>query len=321
MFTVGAYLLNGERAIALAITGSVLLLLYAKQPLHNFVRKLGKSDVTAIVQFVIITLIILPILPNQTYGPYAVLNPFEIWLMVVLIVGLNLFGFIAYKFLSTRTGTTLSGVFGGLVSSTATTVSYARQYSSGSINAPLAALIIIISSTIMFVRVLIEIFIIANTYWFDLASPILMLLFLNIILSLLAYSRINYNTSKTPKLDNPAELKPALIFGAVYAIIIFIVAAAKEMFGDPALYLVGFLSGMTDIDAITLSTAQLVQTTRIDPDTGWQIVICALVANLAFKTLLAGIIGGTALLRLLIVFFSLNVIFSIMILWQWPLLK
>src|SRR5688572_6724005 len=126
-FALGAYLVSGERAVALVAAGITVVLLHLKEPMHRFVGKMGGHDMSAVMQFVVITLIILPLLPNRTFGPYHVLNPFDIWRMVVLIVGLSLTGYVIYKIWGERAGTISGGVLGGLISSTATTVSYARR--------------------------------------------------------------------------------------------------------------------------------------------------------------------------------------------------
>ncbi len=125
-FGVGAYLVVGQAAMAVVVGGMVALLLYWKEPLHKFAQQIGEADIKAIMQFVLISLVILPVLPNKTYGPYNILNPFEIWLIVVLIVGIGLAGYVAYKIFGQRGGTLLLGILGGIISSTATTVSYAR---------------------------------------------------------------------------------------------------------------------------------------------------------------------------------------------------
>ncbi|HEX7262162.1 MAG TPA: MgtC/SapB family protein, partial [Luteolibacter sp.] len=127
VYALGVLIVVGDMTSAVVLGGGMALLLHYKGPLHDFARAVGERDMHAIIQFVLITMIILPVLPNENYGPYGVLNPFKIWLMVVLIVGISLCGYVAYKLFGARSGTLLGGIIGGLVSSTATTVSYARR--------------------------------------------------------------------------------------------------------------------------------------------------------------------------------------------------
>jgi uncharacterized membrane protein (DUF4010 family) len=119
MFGVGAYLVSGHREAAIAIGGGVAVLLQFKGELHGIVAKLGDNDLKAIMQFALLSLVILPILPNRVYGPFSVLNPRQIWWMVVLIVGISLVGYILYKFSGTGTGVVVNGLLGGVISSTA----------------------------------------------------------------------------------------------------------------------------------------------------------------------------------------------------------
>ncbi|MBI1901993.1 MAG: MgtC/SapB family protein, partial [Planctomycetia bacterium] len=102
MYGVGAYLVVGHAAIAVAVGGGVALLLHWKAPLHEFVARIGETDVTAIMRFVLVALVIYPVLPDQAYGPYQVLNPKQVWQMVVLIVGISLGGYVAYKLLGQK---------------------------------------------------------------------------------------------------------------------------------------------------------------------------------------------------------------------------
>ncbi|MDP9198677.1 MAG: MgtC/SapB family protein [Pseudomonadota bacterium] len=110
LYGIGAYLVFGEMEVAVVLGGAIAVLLHYKDLLHAFAGRFGERDVTAFMQFVLITLVILPILPNEAYGPYAVLNPFQIWLMVVLIVGISLVGYVAYKLFGAREGAVLGGL-------------------------------------------------------------------------------------------------------------------------------------------------------------------------------------------------------------------
>lgn len=319
MYAVGAWLVVGERPLALAVTGTVLVLLYAKQPMHSFVRRLGERDLEAIIQFAVISLIILPLLPNRAYGPFQVLNPFEIWLMVVLIVGLNLAGYVAYRTFDARSGTLLAGLLGGLVSSTATTFSYARRTRTGDLRPALAALVIVIASTIIYVRILFEIAVVARNQLIVMAPPLIVLLLASLAVVALGLIRIR-EQARGPgqRLDNPAELRPALLFGALYGLVLFAIAAVQSQFGDRALYLVALISGLTDVDAITLSTARLVDTGRLEVATGWRLIVTAALANLTFKLGIASLLGGAALLRHTLLLALISFVAGLLLIGLWP---
>jgi uncharacterized membrane protein (DUF4010 family) len=153
MYCLGAYLCIGSMAAGVVLGGLVALLLQLKDYLHETVRKLGEHDIHAIMRFTAIALVILPVLPDQDFGPYHVLNPFDIWRMVVIIVGISLFGYAAYKVFRETAGTLLAGIIGGLISSTATTVSYARRTKGAPAASALASLAIMLASTVAFLRI------------------------------------------------------------------------------------------------------------------------------------------------------------------------
>ena len=157
MFAIGAYLVMGNQIIGVIIGGVMAVLLYAKEHLHDFIENLMEKDLAAIMTFAGISLIVLPILPNQTYGPYSVLNPQNIWLMVVLIVGISVLGYFIYKFLGKKAGIISNGILGGMISSTATTVSYAKKTTNTNKINKIAAFIITTASAVALVRVMVEI--------------------------------------------------------------------------------------------------------------------------------------------------------------------
>src|SRR5688572_9213171 len=114
MYTIGAYLVFGEKLVAVVITGTITVLLHFKTVLHTWIDKIGDRDLRGIMQFVLVSMVILPVLPDNTYDPFEALNPRDIWLMVVLIEGLSLTGFLLYKFFGSKAGTLLGGILGGL---------------------------------------------------------------------------------------------------------------------------------------------------------------------------------------------------------------
>jgi uncharacterized membrane protein (DUF4010 family) len=156
-FLVGALVVVGPREVAIVLGATMAMLLHLRDELKGWVKRLSDRDVRAVMQFVVISLIILPVLPDQTYGPYDVLNPRQIWWMVVLIVGMNLAGYAAFRLMGQRAGTALAGVLGGTISSTATTMSYARLAKASPSHTKAAVVIVWIASGIVFVRILIEI--------------------------------------------------------------------------------------------------------------------------------------------------------------------
>jgi uncharacterized membrane protein (DUF4010 family) len=298
MFGVGAYLIVGYREAAIVIGGGIAVLLHFKGELHGAVRKLAESDLRAIMQFALISLVILPVLPNRAYGPYSVLNPRNIWFMVSLIVGISLAGYIVYKFFGEKAGLILGGVLGGLISSTATTVSYARRTSHAREASVPAAFVILIASSIVFVRVMVEIATVAPSFFPVAAVPLAWMMATMLGLAVALHFRRRGGADAMPMMDNPTELKSAILFGLLYALILLAVAYAREHLGSRGLYAVAGLSGLTDVDAITLSTSQMVRMNRMEPTLGARLILLATMSNLFFKMLTIALLGNRRLLAL-----------------------
>ena len=216
MFAVGALLAMGatEMKVAIAVGGGVAVLLQFKPELHNFARRLGDDDLKAIMQFVLITCIILPVLPNRPillaktppYDALNVLNPFNLWLMVVLIVAMSLGGYILYKFLGRNAGTLLGGVLGGAISSTATTVSYARGARGDPAAADNAGVVIMIASTISCLRVVVPVAVVAPSLLTKVAPAMGVLAVLSLLPALVLWlcqrrRRADARTSQSDAVD------------------------------------------------------------------------------------------------------------------------
>lgn len=335
MFLVGALVVVGEPVHAVILAGAVAVLLQAKRPLHDAVDALGERDFHAITQFVLISLVILPLLPDRDFGPYAVLNPREVWWMVVLIVGIGLAGYLAYKFFGRNVGTLLGGVLGGMVSSTATSVSYARRSKEQPALSSLAAVVVMIASSVVFVRVLIEIGAVASGHFGALAPPIAAFGVICLLIAAMAFAweqrkagdligpaeEDEERTADDPReidLGNPSELRSALVFGALYAIVLLAVAWAKDHLGRQGLYAVAFVSGLTDMDAITLSTSRLVRDGKVAEDTAWRVVVIASMSNFLFKGVVVATLGSAALRRRIAVLFGSALLAGGALLLLWP---
>jgi len=318
MFSLGAYLVFGKPIVVVVLTGVITVLLHFKASLHGLVRKIGTQDLRAVMQFILISMVILPVLPNTAYDLYKVLNPWDIWLMVVLIVAISLCGYFAYKLFGDKIGVLLGGVFGGLISSTATTVSYAKMVARNITAGKLAAFVILIASTISLVRVLIEIRIVSPSSFINLVFPLLVELAVMIVLTGILSFKQGNGVFKMQVQKNPAELKNAVMFGLLYAVIRFLSAAANDKFGHEGLYIVSILSGLTDMDAITLSTAKMTEQKNIDASLGWKLILIAFLSNLVFKGGIAMIIGGKELGKTIALLFGIAILTGFAILFIWP---
>jgi uncharacterized membrane protein (DUF4010 family) len=238
--------------------------------------------------------------------------------MVALIVAISLGGYIAYKMLGQKAGTLLGGILGGMISSTATTVSYARRTRNAPEAQNLAIIAILIASGIAYGRVILEISIIASGHVYRLIPPMTAMLVWMFVISAGAYLLFRPGREEIPQPSNPAELKSAIIFGLIYAAVLLAVAAVRQHFGNTALYAVAVVSGLTDMDAITLSIARMVQSNRLDPGEGWRLVLVASLTNLVFKWGAAAFLGGWRFGLRLGIFFGIAIAGGMVLLWLWP---
>jgi uncharacterized membrane protein (DUF4010 family) len=318
IYGVGVYLTAGSREVAIAVGASVAVLLQFKERLHGLARRLTDEDLRAMMQFALVALVILPALPDRAYGPYEVLNPHRIWLMVVLIVGISLGGYVAYKVFGSGAGVALGGVLGGLISSTATTVSYARRVARTPDALGAAVVVIMIASATVFARLLLELAVAAPGHVRAMAPPLAVMLAALAALAGAAWYWYRKSAGEAPPQDDPTELKSALVFGLLYAVVLFTVAAVKARFGTAGLFVVAGLSGLTDVDAITLSTAQLVRDGGLDETAGWRLVLVAATSNLVFKAAAAGALGGRRLFAAVGALYAAAAVVAALLLLFWP---
>ena len=318
MYLVGVTVVVGNTAVAVVVGATVAVLLQMKEPFKEVVGRIGEEDLTAILQFAVISLIILPILPDRTFGPYDVLNPRKIWLMVVLIVGINLAGYAGYRLFGQKRGTLLAGILGGLISSTATTASYARTPVADPVRTRAAAAVILLATAVVFVRVLIEIGAVSRTLLATAVAPLGILLVLAVLLGLWSLRGTGDPEGSTVEKSNPSKLGPALFFALMYGGILLAVAAAEDRLGGAGLYGVAALSGLTDMDAITLSTSELVDTGRVGTSTGWRAIVIAGISNLIFKGGIVVSAGNRNLSRRVAGGFAVLAAASLLLIALWP---
>ncbi len=319
MFAIGAYLVIGDQLIGVIVGGALAVLLYIKETLHNFIDNLKDKDFGAIMTFVGISLVILPILPDETYGPLDVLNPKDIWLMVTLIVGISVLGYFIYKWVGKRAGMVSNGLLGGIISSTATTVSYARNAAKNENLSKISAFVILSSVAISIVRVIIEIGVVVPEKLGAVISPFLVLFVFMSILSILLFYNVSKDNSlgEMPEPKNPAQFKSAFVFGILYGVILLAVAFTEKEFGDEGLYIVSIVGGLAKKDAITLSLAQSIKG-GLATDLGWRLIMTGVLANFAFKIVLVAILGTKKLTLWVGGAMVISIIVGLLQIWLWP---
>ena len=283
------------RLLLVASLGVTLtFLLSSKEWFHSVAARVSRADVYATVKFLIVAVVVLPLLPNRQVGPLDAINPFTLGLMVVMISGLSFVGYVAVRWLGPRHGLLFGAALGGLVSSTAVTLSFAGRTKTQPELAPVAAGAIAIASTIMITRVAVLVALVDLDLLRALAIPLAAM-----AAGALAGLGLTYHRDggdiEASALKNPFELGSAVKFSIVFGVILLATKAAVIYIGEAGLYLAAALGGITDVDAVTLSTAKLARE-------GVAITVAAIAITIAVgvNTLVKiglAATGGTALLR------------------------
>ncbi|MFM2166178.1 MAG: hypothetical protein RIS79_549 [Verrucomicrobiota bacterium] len=318
MFATGVLTVLDHRLEAVMIAGSVMVLLHSKKTLHGMVRKIGEEDLREIARLVLVGLVILPALPNHEMGYLGVLNPFSIWLMVVLIVGISLVAYLAGKFLGPGKGSALAGFFGGLISSTATTASLARRSRDAGACGLCLAAIALIASAVVFLRVIVEVMATAPSHMEELLPPLFAMIAWFGLIAAAAHRLSEKQGGGHGEESPPSELKSAVLFGLLYAVVLLVVATAREHFGNFGLYAAAAISGLTDMDAITLSTSRLVSTGHLESGTAWRMILLGGLSNIAFKMVLAALLGARGFIKPIVTGFGIALLGGAAILLLWP---
>lgn len=292
----GAMVWYGHATLAIMLAIATTILLYFKAQLQTVSRRLTHRDLISILQFCVLSLVVLPILPNQDYGPYDALNPHQIWWMVVLISGLSLAGYAALNIVGNRHGAPLLGFFGGLVSSTATTMVFARNSREDATLAATATLVILIANLVVTLRLGIVAVVLAPSLLLPLASVLGGGFLLGLAVAFYKWRTLtSAGELPLPEVKNPTELRTALSFGLLYGVVLLLAAWLQDVAGSQGLYLVALVSGLTDVDAITLSTLRLFNQHTLTASPAVIAIGLAALSNLAFKAGLVATIGGRKL--------------------------
>ena len=257
VFLLGAMTMLGHPELAIGLGVVTAAVLAYKQPLHGLVAKLGWDDVYAGVRLLIATFIILPLLPDRTLDPWQALNPYKLWLLVILISSLSLVGYVATRWLGAGRGTALTGITGGLVSSTAVTLAFARRSRDEPAAAAALACGILLAWAVMFARVLALVLAVNAALVYPLLLPIAAMGLLTLFAAWLLYRRGGETAGpQDVPLKNPFSLTAAVQFAVAFAAVLLLVKVIQLYVPGGGVYIVAALAGLTDVDAITLSMAE-----------------------------------------------------------------
>lgn len=258
VFVFGLMAVGGREEEAVAAGVVTTMLLAYKPQLHRWVRALAESELRAGTKLLLMSAVILPILPNAGFGPWQALNPYELWWMVVLIAAISFAGYFALKLGGVRKGALLTGLLGGLVSSTALTLNFSRLARQESALTPVLATGILLACGTMFPRMLLVASLLNPAMFASLWLPVLLMALITYVPAL-GYWFVEKHQAAEPRvqLQNPLELRTALLFGVLLAVIMLLGKALQDWVGAMGILLLAAASGVADVDAITLSLSRL----------------------------------------------------------------
>jgi len=298
-YCLGVMVWFGYMRFAVALAIAITVLLHFKAELHALSEKLAPHDISMMLQFAVLSLIVLPLLPDEGYGPYNALNPYHTWLMVVLVSGLGVAGYLALRVLGERRGLLLVGLSGGLVSSTATTVVQARQAGMRAEWCGASAAVIALSNLVVLARLAVLAAV---------SAPPIIPMLLPALAAGVAFglppairrfrSATAGNPVAVPEVTNPASLPVALGFGALYALVLLLSAWLEDRAGESGLLGLAAVSALVDLDAITLSTLRLFSTGVVAADIAAGAIVLAFLSASLSKLAIIGWLGGAKLVRL-----------------------
>jgi uncharacterized membrane protein (DUF4010 family) len=300
---LGAMTVLGYRELAIGLGVIVAAVLAYKQPMHGMVARLGTTDVYAGLRLLIATFVVLPLLPNRPIDPWGVLIPAQLWLLVLLIAGLSLVGYVATRLLGAQRGIPLTGLTGGLVSSTAVTLSFARQsrepqYATA---APAFACGLLLAWTVMFGRVLVAVLVVNRTLLGPLLAPFLAMGLVAAGCAAWQWQRArgldSQHSAQSVPLTNPFSLASAARFAAFFAAVLVLMEIVRRHAPGRGEYLVAALAGTTDVDAITLSMAQYARTGATAVAVAVTAIVIATLSNTLVKCGIVAALGSPALRR------------------------
>lgn len=294
-FTLGALTVFGHITLAAASAVVMTALLGFKPLLHGWVKKLEQHELHATLKLLLISVVILPILPNQYYDPWEAFNPYHIWWMVVLIAGISYLGYFAIRIVGRQIGPVLTGALGGLVSSTAVTLDLSKlSAQSPNMENVLAAGILTACGT-MFARTLLLTSVINPALSLVLFPALSIMTIITYLVAYLLWHRERkFQTIDEIKLENPFQLGMALKFGAFLVAIMFLSKLLKIYFGDMGAYFLAAASGLADVDPITLSVSQM-SNDSLSVSVAAKAILIAISVNSGIKSIFSWIIGSQAL--------------------------
>jgi len=284
--------------VAVIVGGIVVVILSAKDPIHAFAATIEPAERLASAKFVLVVLVIYPLLPDSDLDLLLGLNPQFVWLMVVFVSGLSFVAYILSRVVGAHRGIALTGILGGFVSSTATTVSMANRTAAVPSLYRICAFSTVVAAVVMFPRALIEVAVVNRDLLPSVIVPLGAMTVAGALVAGVVYWRTSVEEEVEADVENPFRLRPALLFGLLFGAVLLVSEYANEWLGASGVYATAFVSGLADVDSITLTLSKLAADGAVTAEVATVGIVIAAVANTLMKAGLAWVLGTRELGRL-----------------------
>ena len=320
-FLYGVMVMGESVTVAIALAVLTSLFLALKGRLHRIIRNMNTEDLRITLQFALVAAVILPLLPDRALDPYGLLNPFEIWLMVVLISGIGFSGYVMMKVFGASRGINLTGLMGGLASSTATTISFSTASKENPEISTHYARAVVLASIIMIPRVLLLVFVVAPALFPTVSVPLAVMFLAGLLV--VFYLQRKYTDQehihRALQISNPLNLTTAIKFGFLFALVLIVIEFSQSLFGDIGVYAASAIAGLTDADAITLSVSRLFESSQVGIRVAGVSIVLAVIANTIAKGFIVHLSGTRQLrdlvVRSYVVILIAGVVASLLVFW------
>lgn len=314
-YVIGVMCTTGYAQLAVIFGILIVTFLAFKTRFHNFAKKLQEKEIFGVVKFALISLVVLPILPNKNFTPLDipgvgnlllglgisesilsqidVFNLYHIWLIIIFVAGISFLGYFLVKLVGSKKGYGLLGFVGGIISSTAVTISMADESKNNKKNLSPFILATVVATGVMFIRVIFEVSVI-NPYLLKILFIPMILMALTSFLLAFIFSKRKKDNKKIKEVEfkQPFALKPALKFGLFFALILLVSKVAQIMFGSVGIYVTSILSGLADVDAIVLSMSSLSKSGGVSDFVATTAITLSVMSNTLIKGAMAYFLGN-----------------------------
>jgi len=321
-FLFGVLIMGDQVRVAIALAVLTSLLLALKGRLHGVIRRMSDEDLRVTLQFALVAAVILPLLPDRAIDPLGLLNPFQVWLMVVFVSGIGFSGYLLMKVLGPSRGINLTGILGGLASSTATTISLSTASREHPAMSAYYARAVVLASSVMIPRVLLLVLVIYPPLLRVVSLPLAAMLVSGVVIIFILQRKNTTNESglkRSINLAHPLKLSTAIKFGLVFAVVMIIIEFAQGSFGSIGVYFASATAGLTDVDAITLSVSRMTSNAQLDLQVAGIAIVIAAIMNTISKGAIVYFTGSHELRRTVIrsfaVIFLAGFLSSMLMLW------